>query len=306
VLHGFGPVAAFVRNDRVESVTVRSSTDVECELRGRYVIDATELGELLPLTGAEHVTGFESRHDTGEPSAPDQAQPANMQAFSWCFAIERRAGQDHTIDMPAQYGYWRGFRPPGWPGRLLSLVAPHPHPNQPVARTMVPNPAPRLVVADPRLGGGDLDMWVFRRLLCRDVLADGFLDSDIVLINWPVIDYVGGPLIGVTEAQAGEHLHAARQLSLSFRYWMQTELPRPDGGTGWPGLRLRGHVLGSDDGLALAPISANRGRSGRATRSPSRMSPSPCAARVVRCATPRRFHGFCARPGHLSGPDAVA
>ncbi|MFE3425582.1 hypothetical protein ACFXOL_22325 [Streptomyces californicus] len=30
-------------------------------------MDATELGDLLPLTGAEHVTGFESRRDTGEP-----------------------------------------------------------------------------------------------------------------------------------------------------------------------------------------------------------------------------------------------
>ena len=35
-----------------------------------YVIDATETGELLPLTGTEYVTGFESRAETGEPSAP--------------------------------------------------------------------------------------------------------------------------------------------------------------------------------------------------------------------------------------------
>ena len=34
---------------------------------------------------------------------------------------------------------------------------------------------------------------------------------------------------------------------------MQTEAPRPDGGTGFPGLRLRGDVTGSADGLAMAP-----------------------------------------------------
>ena len=34
---------------------------------------------------------------------------------------------------------------------------------------------------------------------------------------------------------------------------MQTEAPRADGGTGFPGLRLRGDVTGSDDGLAQAP-----------------------------------------------------
>jgi hypothetical protein len=36
-------------------------------------------------------------------------------------------------------------------------------------------------------------------------------------------------------------------------YWLQTEAPRPDGGKGWPGLRLRGDVTGTTDGLAQAP-----------------------------------------------------
>jgi hypothetical protein len=45
----------------------------------------------------------------------------------------------------------------------------------------------------------------------------------------------------------------AKQLSLSLLYWMQTEAPRPDGGTGWPGLRLRPDVMGTEDGLAKAP-----------------------------------------------------
>ena len=37
-------------------------------------------------------------------------------------------------------------------------------------------------------------------------------------------------------------------------YWLQTEAPRPDGGVGYPGLRLRGDVVGgTPDGLAPAP-----------------------------------------------------
>lgn len=253
VLHGVRPVAADVTGDRVTSVTVRYTDGSELELRGDYVVDATELGDLLPLTGAEYVTGFESRHDTGEPSAPDVAQPSNMQAFSWCFAMDHRAGEDHTIDKPDEYGFWREFQPAAWPGRLLSLVSPHARTNEPVSRRMVPNPEPAQQLADQRLSPGDEDLWVFRRVLSRDVLAGGFLDSDIVLVNWPMIDYVVGPLVGVTEDEAAEHLKSARQLSLSFLYWMQTEMPRPDGGTGLPGLRLRGDVLGSPDGLALAP-----------------------------------------------------
>jgi hypothetical protein len=36
-------------------------------------------------------------------------------------------------------------------------------------------------------------------------------------------------------------------------YWMQTEAPRPDGGAGWRGLRLRPDIAGTDDGMAKYP-----------------------------------------------------
>lgn len=66
-----------------------------------------------------------------------------------------------------------------------------------------------------------------------------------------MIDYLEGPVIDVPDAD--RHLAAARELSMSVLYWLQTEAPRHDGGTGYPGLRLRGDVTGSADGLAQAP-----------------------------------------------------
>ncbi len=45
----------------------------------------------------------------------------------------------------------------------------------------------------------------------------------------------------------------AKQLSLSLLYWMQTEAPRADGKTGWPGLRLCPALMGTEDGLAKYP-----------------------------------------------------
>jgi len=45
----------------------------------------------------------------------------------------------------------------------------------------------------------------------------------------------------------------AKQLTLSLLYYLQTETIRPDGGIGYPGLKLRGDLLGTDDGLAQAP-----------------------------------------------------
>jgi hypothetical protein len=58
-------------------------------------------------------------------------------------------------------------------------------------------------------------------------------------------------LTATPEKQA-EYLRQAKQLSLSLLYWMQTDAPRPDGGQGWKGLRLRKDVAGTEDGLAKA------------------------------------------------------
>ncbi len=253
VLQPYRPVAADTDGDRVEAVTLaHRDTGERLTVSAPYVLDATETGELLPLTGTEYVTGFESRSATGEPSAPDQAQPGNMQAVSVCFAIDHVDG-DHTIDKPADYAFWRDVRPDFWGGPLLGWRAPHPRTLETTERSFTPNPDddPLAVVADQRLSGGDANLWTFRRIAARRNFAPGFYDSDITLVNWPMIDYFVEPVIDSPDPEA--HLEKARGLSYSVMYWLQTEAPRPDGGTGWPGLRLRGDVTGSPDGLAQAP-----------------------------------------------------
>jgi hypothetical protein len=62
-----------------------------------------------------------------------------------------------------------------------------------------------------------------------------------------------GNLIGAPPEETARMLEESRQLSLSLFHWMRTEAPRPDGGTGWPGLFLRGDITGTRDGLAMAP-----------------------------------------------------
>ncbi|MEU7888402.1 FAD-dependent oxidoreductase [Microbispora bryophytorum] len=253
VLQPYRPVSADTEGDRVTAVTVaHRDSGQQITLTAPYVLDATETGELLPLTGTEYVTGFESQADTGEPSAPDTAQPLNMQAVSYCFALDHVDG-DHTIDRPASYDFWRTYQPPFWGAPLLSWKAPHPRTLDIVERGFEPNPGddPLAVIADQRVTGGDMNLWTFRRIAARDMFTPGAYASDITLVNWPMIDYFEGPVIDVPDAQA--HLDAAKELSRSFLYWMQTEAPRPDGGTGFPGLRLRGDVTGSADGLAQAP-----------------------------------------------------
>ncbi|RIQ20395.1 FAD-dependent oxidoreductase [Jiangella rhizosphaerae] len=250
VLHHVEPSGVDVAGDTVRAVVVRDDAGDETRIEAPIVLDATETGDLLPLAGAEYVTGSESHADTGEPHAPAVADPLNMQAVTWCFAFDHVAG-DHTIPRPPQYDHWRSWAPDFWGAPLLSFVAPDPRTLEPVARTMHVNPDPRQRPLTTQDLAGDKDLWVFRRIAARATFEDGFLASDIVLANWPMLDYLGGP---ITEtADAAEHLAATRSLSLSYVHWLQTEAPRPDGGHGWPGLRLRGDVLGTSDGLAMAP-----------------------------------------------------
>ncbi|WP_210768991.1 FAD-dependent oxidoreductase [Ruania alkalisoli] len=248
-------IGADVDGDRVRAIQVRRLTnDEEITISARYVLDATETGELLPLTGTEYATGFESRHETGEPSAPEEAQPDNWQALSVCFAVDYVDG-DHTIDRPEQYDKWRAVEPDFWWGPLLGLVSPHPRTLEAAPRAFVPNTDedPLTIEADQSKDPGDLNLWIYRRIAARKLFTPGFYDSDITLVNWPSIDYFEAPVSDVPADVAASRLHDARQLSLSMLYWLQTEAPRPDGGKGLRGLRLRPDVMGTSDGLAQAP-----------------------------------------------------
>ncbi|KAF5586473.1 fad-dependent oxidoreductase [Fusarium pseudocircinatum] len=222
----------------------------------KYVIDATELGDLLPITKTPYVTGFESRKDTGEPSAPEEAQPQNSQAVSICFAVDHIECEDHTIPKPERYDHWRSCHPDFWGAPLLGLKAPHPRTLEIVEREFTPNPNddPASVISDQRKSGGDMNLWTFRRIAAKDNFIPGAYRSDICLVNWPMIDYFEKPIIDVSEDELQERLAEAASLSYSMLYYLQTDCPRADGkGTGYPGLRLRGDITGTEHGLAMAP-----------------------------------------------------
>ncbi|KAI1036270.1 hypothetical protein LB504_011590 [Fusarium proliferatum] len=225
-------------------------------VEAKYVVDATELGDLLPITKTPYVTGFESRKDTGESSAPEEAQPQNSQAVSICFAVDHIEGEDHTIPKPERYDHWRSCHPDFWGAPLLGLKAPHPRTLEIVEREFTPNPNddPASVISDQRKSGGDMNLWTFRRIAAKDNFIPGAYRSDICLVNWPMIDYFEKPIIDVSEDELQERLAEAASLSYSMLYYLQTDCPRADGkGTGYPGLRLRGDITGTEHGLAMAP-----------------------------------------------------
>jgi len=242
VLTGHRLIKAWTRGDRLGAVGVIDlESGRECLIEAPFFIDGTPWGDLLALAGAEHVIGAESNQQTGEPHAPDRADPLDQQAITFCFAMDHLIGEDHTIEKPRDYEFWRNYQPAGWPGPLLGWTVLRPWTLEPVVRYLF-EPTDRY------------SWWCYRRILDRTNFEEGFATSDITLVDWPQNDYWRGPVCGVEEAVQVRNLEEARQLSLSLLYWLQTEAPRTDGRIGYPGLRLRGDVVGgSPDGLALAP-----------------------------------------------------
>ena len=242
------PISAVTSNDRVQSVHIRHlPSGEEHELTGLYFLDATEMGDLLPLTETEYVTGAESQFDTGEMHAPDVAAPNNLQAPTWCFAIDYRDGEDHTISKPDNYAFWRDYVPPltpPWSGKLLSLTYSNPITLEP--RTLSFDPRPNAETPF-------FNLWTYRRLVAPSLMQGGEDNSGISLINWPQNDYLLGNFYDVTPEERLRHENGAMEVSYALLYWLQTEAPRPDGKAGWPGLRLRGDVCNTTHGLAKRP-----------------------------------------------------
>lgn len=232
-------IDADVVGNHIESVTVENfHSGDRLVLKGDYILDATETGSLLELVQAEFVAGAEARSETGEPHALEVADPLDMQSITHVAALEYVEGGHFVIDKPEQYEFWKSYIPSYSKYPILDWHAMDAEGLATKEFTLFPNDQ------------GIMSFWDYRRVLDPTHLAVPLYDGDITLLNWPQNDYFLGPIIGVTPEERDKHLEAARQLTLSLIYWLQTEAPRLDGGVGYPGIRLHSDALGTKDGLA--------------------------------------------------------
>ena len=107
-------VAVDTDANRIRSlVALDLDTGRTIRFRAAMVIDATELGDLLPLAGAEYRVGAEAMAETGEAHAqPHEAKAHCVQSFTYTFAAERRPeGERHVIPEPARYRHYREAQP---------------------------------------------------------------------------------------------------------------------------------------------------------------------------------------------------
>lgn len=244
VMYGVRPIQAETAGDEVSSITVSNDrTGALTKLTGSLFIDATECGDVLELAGVEHVIGAEARADTNEKHALETADPLDVQSITHVAAVDYVKGKDYTIAKPEMYDFWKQYVPSFSKFPILSWQAMDPDDTtQMKAYTMFPNDQ------------GVISLWDYRRIFDPRILREPQLyDGEVTLLNWAQNDYYAGSIIGVSEEVMKRRLYEARQLTLSLVYWLQTEAPRLDGGKGYPGVRLRGDVLGTEDGLAKAP-----------------------------------------------------
>ena len=241
--HRSKAVAATTEGDRIVAVVAMGLEDARLiRFHPELVIDATELGDLLPLCGAEHVTGAETVAQTGEPQAqPVAAKPHCVQSFTYTFACERRIeGENHAIPRPEKYEQYRAAQP-----YSLRIEV---HGGEIYGETSGWLDY-KLYDTMPGTKGG---LWSYRRLLDRATFA-GSVQHDLTLFNWPGNDYRDRSILEGSASDAAHALQDAKRVSLGFLHWLQTEAPASGARHGAPEIRLRPDVMGSMDGLCKFP-----------------------------------------------------
>lgn len=196
--------------------------------RPKYVLDATETGDLLPLGKLPYVVGSEAKSETGEPHAAVQPNPACVQSLTYPFAIERRDGENHAIAKPADYdsilkrqGFTLNMNYPveyGWKGAVQYRMYGD---DPPIPNNMSPGP-----------------FFSWRRLRAAK--------PEIALMNWPRQDYAAESILDRTPRDLARILQDAKRTSVAFLYWIQSELGHPE-------LTLKPEVMNTEDGLSKYP-----------------------------------------------------
>ncbi|MCI0494156.1 FAD-dependent oxidoreductase, partial [candidate division KSB1 bacterium] len=225
-------ITAAVSEDIILAVTAQNkATQEKTIFEADYFIDATELGDLLSITGTEYVLGAESRDLTDEPHAHSgKGDPESVQSFTYTFAVEYCPGENHTIPKPDNYEFNREHQP-------YSFIT-----EKGIQYRMF-----------EQATGTPGSFWAYRRLIDSSQFDARDLPHDIALINWHSNDFRGGNIIDVSNERRQQLLQHAKDLSLGFLYWLQTEAPRDDGGNGYPELKLKTDMMGTDDGLSQFP-----------------------------------------------------
>lgn len=200
----------------------------------QFVLDATEMGDLLPLAKTPYTVGAEAKATTQEPHAAEAANPACVQSFTYPFVIEHRPGETHTIAKPADYEKIRDHQPFGlavnYPVELGQRGA--------FEYAIFGDEAPIPNNMSPKS--------IFRWRRVFDAKAYPGQHNDLSLMNWPRQDYHDESVLDRSPEDTARVLQNAKKVAFAFLYWLQHDQKTP-------GFKLRLDEMGTIDGLAQMP-----------------------------------------------------
>ena len=161
----------------------------------RLFIDATEYGDGLPLAGIPYRLGRESRDAYGEPPAPPEAD-AQMQDLTYAATLVRQPGAAPMPSTPQEQAAWDEFR--------CSTTA-------------------DCDASDPERLGHTVHSW-------ERFITYAALPNDKYLLNWPhhANDFPVSRAFFEDRFYRARQLRAAKQHTLQFIKYLQTELEHPE------------------------------------------------------------------------------
>ena len=216
-------VKVSVAGGSVQSVTTAAGDTYTAKV----FLDATDLGDMLPLAGIKWTIGAEAHADTQEPDAPAAAHPEWIQPITVPIAVEARpAGENHVIVKPANYddiARAQAFRVDE--GDIKGIL------------TLLP--------------GGDETLFSYRQYVDSRNFASGDYACNRTTMNVGSNDYMAATLPTGDAVKDAAIYAGARDASVAYLYWLQTEATRDDGNAGgYPNLAPRTDAFGTADGCA--------------------------------------------------------
>ena len=203
-------------------------------LRGQYFVEASELGELLPLSGLPFRIGAESQAETHERNAPQIADPHASQSFTYPFILAKSSSPGTTNDA----------KPPAYDSFLphYTFVVDYGH-GQLLTYGFYEHRK-----------GLPGSFWVYRRSVDAELFRQDAFPTDRSMINWSSNDHCNANLLSNDPLLQAHALQDAKRASLGFAWWIRHSAPRDDhSGTGYPELEVLPHAMGSNDGLSQHP-----------------------------------------------------
>ena len=261
------PTEVIKEGNKVSAVKFRNTvTKEESTIHAQITLDATELGDLLPLSGTDYRVGIEASSDTNEPSLYDEngkelypePLPGCTQAFTYTFAVEwRPPDEDNRLpweDRPANYEQnryrfsmvdknrwflmtrwndfsraevWENNRKTGSSTPLTWIPSFWTYRRMLDARILNPDIPPDIF---PRFAAGS---WKTKYDPEQEPLY--FIPNwqhnrpaagDIIEVNWLSNDFAGETIIDIPPEEREQILGRAKDLSLGFLFWLWYEAPR--------------------------------------------------------------------------------